>query len=209
MRPTVDICGQRFGRLIVVRHIAGGGRARVECLCDCGANVQVLAQAVKSGNTASCGCLYFESRRTSKNVRHGMAGTRTHSAWLEMRRRCTNRKCDAWKNYGGRGISVCDGWSSFEAFLADMGECPAGHELDRKDVNGNYEPSNCRWVDLVDQANNKRNNRVLPDGLTVAQAARRDGVPYSTAYRRHVLLGPAQRRDHLVQMEHPDQLVWE
>lgn len=208
MRPTEDLCGKRFGRVTVAAPVAGTGRARFSCRCDCGTVFAVLAQALKSGNTRSCGCLYRESRGALGKSRHGMTGTRTHAAWLEMRRRCCNPRSQAWPNYGGRGIVACAHWQTFENFLADMGECPIGMEIDRQNVNGNYEPGNCRWATLVEQANNKRNNRMV-DGLTVAQVADRDGIKYSTAYYRHVVRGHALARDHLVQMEHPEQLTWE
>ena len=209
MRPTPHITGVRFGRAVVLAPVPGAGRARFSCRCDSGTVFVVLAQALKSGNTRSCGCLYRESRRAPGKPRHGMTGTRTHAAWLEMRRRCGNPRSQAWPNYGGRGIVVCARWQTFENFLADMGECPAEMEIERDDVNGNYEPGNCRWATILEQANNKRNNRVTVDGLTVAEVARRDGLKYCTAYYRHVVRGHSRARDHLVQMEHPEQLSWE
>lgn len=126
-----------------------------------------------------------------------------------MRKRCANPRSSAWLNYGGRGITVCARWASFEAFLADMGECPPGLEIDRLEVDGNYEPGNCRWATLLEQANNKRNNRMTLDGLTVAEAARCGGVKYPTAYYRHVVRGGALARDHLMQMDNPEQLSWD
>lgn len=88
--------------------------------------------------------------------RHGMTDTPTHRSWLEMRRRCTNPHSEHWPDYGGRGIRFCERWESFENFLADMGERPDGMTLDRIDVNGHYEPGNCRWATSSVQQRNKR-----------------------------------------------------
>ncbi len=96
-----------------------------------------------------------------RNTKHGMSGTPTHRSWKDMRARCNNPKDSDYKDYGGRGILVCDSWNDFGSFLEDLGERPRGHSLDRIDVNGNYEPSNCRWADAKTQANNKRNNLLI------------------------------------------------
>lgn len=101
-----------------------------------------------------------------------------------MRKRCENPRDQAFARYGGRGIGVCPRWSSFEAFIEDMGWPGADQSIDRIDPNGNYEPENCRWASTVAQANNKRNNRRLSNGKTVAEAAREQGLPYATAYYR-------------------------
>lgn len=160
-----------------------------------------MAQALKSGHTASCGCLYRESRLYCKKATHGMSHTREHDSWLHMRRRCESPKDGAWSLYGGRGITVCERWKKFENFYADMGACPEGHEIEREHVNGNYEPSNCRWASRKDQANNTRRNRMVAhDGklLTIAQFAEATGINYSTAYWRHARLGKAPSRGALL-----------
>ena len=90
---------------------------------------------------------------------HGMSGTPTYRSWTHMRDRCRNPSNDSWDYYGGRGITICDEWHSFEQFLADMGERPEGTSIDRIDVNGNYEPSNCRWADAKTQVENRRERK--------------------------------------------------
>jgi hypothetical protein len=90
-------------------------------------------------------------------TKHGMTKTPTHRTWISMRRRCNELTHDQYKYYGGAGIKVCERWQdSFENFLADMGEMPEGYSIERKDVNGNYEPSNCKWIPMAEQALNRR-----------------------------------------------------
>jgi hypothetical protein len=110
---------------------------------------------------------------------HGKGATAEHRSWTAMRTRCNNPKQLAWPNYGGRGITVCERWDSFENFLADMGERPSGCSLDRIDNNGNYEPGNCRWATKAEQSNNRRTNIfVTHDGetLTITQWCTRLGI---------------------------------
>jgi hypothetical protein len=98
--------------------------------------------------------------KSKRNTTHGLTDTPEHRSWAHMKNRCTNPNNDAWKHYGGRGIRVCDSWlESFEQFLADMGERPNGTSLDRIDVDGHYEPGNCRWATAVEQNNNQRRTR--------------------------------------------------
>jgi hypothetical protein len=121
---------------------------------------------------------------------HGMSGSPEYRCWESMIRRCTNPKSTDFKNYGGRGITICDRWrASFEAFYADVGSRPSpDHSLDRyPDVNGNYEPGNVRWATRTDQARNRRSNRIVEiDGekMSLAEAAERTGTSYSTAKKR-------------------------
>lgn len=92
------------------------------------------------------------------NYKHGLTGTRTHQAWTNMKTRCTNENSEKFKNYGGRGISFKPKWADFENFLADMGECPPGLTLERKDNDGDYTPENCVWATPLTQARNKQSN---------------------------------------------------
>lgn len=144
-----DLTGQRFGRLVAQRPERHG---RYRCRCDCGGELIVSRGALATGATKSCGCLRRElaaARRTT----HGQTYSPTWWSWAGMHARCRNSKR---KNYGGRGITVCERWRSFQNFFDDMGERPPGMTLDRKDNDKGYEPSNCRWATPLEQAANQR-----------------------------------------------------
>lgn len=147
--------GERFGRLTVRSEgIPTAHHRRVICRCDCGSIKTVHLNALRRGATRSCGCLRLETNR-----RHGMHKTPEYRVWAGMLDRCTNSKSRCWRNYGGRGIVVCQRWrQSFEAFLQDVGRRPSPvHSIDRfPNNNGNYEPGNVRWATGREQRLNKR-----------------------------------------------------
>lgn len=157
-RVRIIPAGERHGRLVVAEDRTAGG-APVECVCDCGARTSVPLNAW--GRTESCGCLVVDRTREA-NTTHGLSKSRTYSTWISMWRRCTRPNVKAWPEYGGRGITVCDAWHDFATFLADMGLRPEGTSLDRIDVNGNYEPGNCRWATASQQNSNQRPRRMKP-----------------------------------------------
>jgi hypothetical protein len=152
-RRLIDLHGQRFGRWVVLAYVKDG---KWLCLCDCGACVVVDGLGLRRGTSKSCGCLKRELAK-AQFTKHGMAGSREYRSWTEMKSRCFNPKHHRYENYGGRGISVCKRWAnSFEDFFADMGPRPEGRSLDRRNVNGHYEPENCGWATHKEQANNRR-----------------------------------------------------
>lgn len=171
----MSIIGERFGRLLALApgepHIQPSGKrySTVLCLCDCGNRKQVLCQSLRRGATKSCGCLlreaYARASNESAQLRKKHPGE--YNSWAQMRSRCNDPGANGYHRYGGRGITVCSRWSSFGSFLEDMGQRPSGHSIDRIDVNGNYEPSNCRWSSSVEQAlNTSRTQFITLNGET-------------------------------------------
>lgn len=175
MKQKQNFIGQRFGKLLITDFVDMRNRhSRWAAICDCGNTSVAWGSSLKSGHTNSCGCLRVDVGVINGNKRttHGMTKTSTYECWKAMRGRCEKTGNIGYKHYGGRGISVCDRWSSFESFLADMGVAPIGMSLDRIDVNGNYEPNNCKWSTDSEQCRNKRDNRLVTAfGKTMPMAA--------------------------------------
>lgn len=159
----IPMIGKKFGYLSVLKEIKEYGKPLYyECVCDCGNVKRVLGQRLRSGHTKSCGCL----KSNYKHAQSGKNRSPEYVAWGNMIQRCHNPQNNNYKFYGARGISVCDRWRSFELFLEDMGQKPdPTMTIERKDVNGNYEPSNCIWETRRNQDRNKTsNNRIEYNG---------------------------------------------
>lgn len=176
-RIARDLTGKRFGRLLILRRHENQTGNDISWLakCDCG-----NMHRVKSGNImrpqgdVSCGCWRKETRFT-----HRQTNSPTHNSWDHMLQRCLNPSNDRYESYGGRGITVCDRWRKYENFRDDMGERPKGTTLDRIDVNGNYEPGNCRWASHGEQSRNTRRSvfiEVYGERMILQDAAAKYGI---------------------------------
>lgn len=171
---ALDFVGRRFGMIQVIREVenyispAGHKRRRFECKCDCGRTWEVVGSVLQRGQS-DCGC------QRDHGITHGHARkgkhTPTYRIWAGIIQRCNNPANSSAEHYGDRGISVCDRWLSFENFLADMGERPKPNlSIERKDVNGPYDPSNCIWGTASQQAKNKQKT-LRVGGRTITEAA--------------------------------------
>lgn len=156
----------KYGRLTTIREyierIGNHSHHFVDCVCDCGKELKLDYQRLKSGNTKSCGC-YKKDLMKSKAT-HGLTNSKEYISYRAMKSRCYSETNQDYHLYGGRGIVVCDRWlgeDGFSNFIKDMGERPEKHSLDRIDSNGNYSPENCRWSTQKEQCRNLSRNKVI------------------------------------------------
>lgn len=204
-KPPLEI-GSVYHRFTVIgdaepRQVPGKGtlQSYTKVRCQCGTEKEVKRTLLVNGIAKSCGCLGVEHghRLGRSHLRHGQCKSRTYTVWSLMKARCSNSTKPRWEDYGGRGITVCERWQKFENFLEDMGERPPNTSIERIDNDGNYEPGNCKWGTLAEQARNKRTNvfvvlqgtrMILTDAAvvlgssppTIQNAAKRTGLPTQT-----------------------------
>lgn len=198
-----DLTAQRFGRWIALRFVGTNKHRAAQwlCRCDCGQERTVTAQSLKRLESRSCGCygkeIWRESaaRMRARKHGHGLTDSPTYKTWKSMIGRCSYPDMHGYHNYGGRGITVCERWKTFENFLADMGVRPEGMTLDRIDGDGNYEPSNCRWAtNTTQRRNSKQNVYITFQGKTqcLADWAREIGLS-SAAFSKRIARWPLER----------------
>ena len=162
---TPNIVNQKFNYLTTISFCRyDSGHAIWKCKCDCGNIAYVQGDKLINGYAKSCGC-YRTANTIKRSTKHGQATrknmTQEYRSYHDMKKRCYSSKNIGYKNYGGRGIKVCDRWlESFENFYNDMGKCPKGYSLDRINNDGNYEPSNCRWASNTTQGRNSRHTKL-------------------------------------------------
>lgn len=201
MTAPRDITGQRFGRLVAVSRTSSvGGKVLWRCQCDCGQQTVAYLANLCGGRTQSCGC-YNQEQRSKRRRAHGESGncrgiqrSRLYIVWTGMQQRCHNPNNPSHRNYGARGIEVCERWrSSFEAFRDDMGEPPSlKASIERIDNDGPYSLENCRWADAKTQCRNRRKTlRITYQGITasLAEHAEAHGIAYDTLVQRVMRYG--------------------
>jgi len=189
-----NIIGNRFGKLVVKDRIPSvvspkGHRYQLTlCVCDCGREKIIRLSNLNSGNVNSCGCFHGTKHGHTRGSHGHPRQSPTYQTWVNMIVRCENEHHRKYHLYGGRGIKVCQQWrESFEAFLADMGERPPGKTIDRKNPDGDYDKSNCRWATWLEQQRNRRNNRRLTfsgETLCLVEWAEKTGISEATLYSR-------------------------
>jgi hypothetical protein len=197
MPTLINLTGKKINRWTVIERSGAynDGDAKWLCKCECGSIREVSGKGLRKGSSKSCGCYKREVNEKQGKILgafgkvHGMEGTRLYRIWHGMKNRCNNVKVQDFASYGGRGITYCAEWGKFIPFMewALANGYEEELQIDRIDSNGNYEPSNCRWVTPKDNCNNRRNNiRITINGTTQTQAewAEQYGMSSETIYQR-------------------------
>lgn len=192
MSSIKDLTGQVFGRLTVIKraddYVSPKGQKQTQWLCECSClehnRIIVRSNHLRSGRTTSCGCFSKEST-IKRNTTHGDTKTRLYNIWSGMKKRCYNENDPKYNNYGGRGITICNEWKDdfrkFKDWAVENGYAD-GLTIDRINNDGNYEPSNCRWSNFVEQNNNRRSNKNITfNGEThnLKQWCEKLSIPYN------------------------------
>ena len=176
-KKKIDLTGLNVGKWTVLhksKRTVDNGKALWWCQCECGTKKEVYQYYLKRGTSRSCGCMF------KKPVSHGKIKTREYYIWHSMLQRCSNDKCKAYKNYGGRGIKVCKRWKKFINFFNDMGKCPKDYTIERIDNNNGYSKNNCKWASRSEQSMNRRNTLKV----NLKKISESSGIGYSTLYYR-------------------------
>lgn len=186
-----DLSGHRFNRLVALNRTAPLIPTKSKkwfwlCQCDCGKQKIVSSGHLKNGGAKSCGCLRVDFCK-KQFATHRKSRTKIHAVWATMKARCLTKTSLSYPRYGGSGITVSDDWLVFENFYRDMGECPDGLSLDRKDNNLGYSKENCRWATKTEQARNKRRSLIFlyqGERKHLKELCVENGVKYGTVWRR-------------------------
>jgi hypothetical protein len=161
----VDYTGRRFGKLVVLeRGVRNSKRGLYEwiCKCDCGNIKSIIGADLRNKNTTSCGCMSSRKTAGNRTRTHGMSNTPLYAVWRAMKERCSCPSSKSYKDYGARGITICDEWLSFEKFYEDMGDSyKRGLTIERKNIDEGYNKNNCIWITKAEQSLNKRNTRYI------------------------------------------------
>ncbi len=186
----IDLTGERFGRLVVAGYFKTNGKvAQWRCLCDCGRTHVANSGNLSKGHTRSCGCLKKDISTKHGDARDGK-WSGTYTSWVGMIDRCESVNNASYDYYGGRGITVCEGWLSYEQFKLDMGERPDGTSIDRINTNKGYCKDNCRWTDRTTQSFNTR--------IRVDNKSGVPGVWWSEARKKwHVKISKGNKKIHV------------
>lgn len=199
MPRSKNLEGKKFGFLSVLKDSGEKSSNRSikwECLCICGKKIFVETSTLLTKNQKSCGCKTARNPVTKHGHSKNKTASKTYNSWANMHQRCGNPNHPKYKNYGGRGITVCKEWSSFNSFLFDMGEKPEGMTIERIDVNKGYSKENCKWASHKEQANNKTCTEILSfngEKMTAAQWAEYLGIKFSTLRMRLYRNWPLER----------------
>ena len=177
----IDLTGEKFGKWNVLRKSKpSSGHTMWSCICECGRLSDIYSRHLRTGKSKGCLMCAIST--------HGMSKYPEWIVWMAMRSRCLNKNHVAYKQYGGRGITICDRWvDSFENFYEDMGFRPEKHSLDRIDNSKGYSKDNCKWSSCKDQSNNMSSNKIViykGEEFTVAVLAEKLGIKYQTLYSR-------------------------
>lgn len=184
-RKANELSNKKFGLLTVIGRngTSKQGAAKWDVICECGTKKTIRGSQLTDGSTVSCGCMARKATSTRSKT-HGMTNSFEFKAWTSMKKRCLYKSHPAYNLYGGRGITICSEWMSFEQFYKDMGNCPYSKgSIDRIDNTKGYEPSNCRWLSRNLQAKNRRNVKLV-EGKTIPDLALELGIKYTTLKQR-------------------------